>query len=251
MTDWVIGKIKKINYWTKNLFSIILNAKVNHFIPGQFTKLSLIIDGKRIHRAYSYINSPENINHEFYIKNIETKGHLTPYLYKLNNNDEIMISKNASGIFTINNINSCKNLWMISTGTGIGPYLSILQNGSYLEKFKNIILIHAVKYITDLSYINLIDKLKIKFQNKLIIQIITSREKKQNHLLLKGHIPELIKNGVLEKKIGIIINKNNSHIMLCGNPQMVYDTQKLLEENYGLSKNLKNKKGNITVEKYW
>ncbi|QJC29496.1 ferredoxin--NADP(+) reductase [Enterobacteriaceae endosymbiont of Plateumaris pusilla] len=250
MTDWVTGKIKKINYWTKNLFTIILNAKINSFIPGQFTKLSLIINGKRIHRAYSYINSPENINQEFYIKNIEKKGHLTPYLYKLNNNDKIMISKNASGFFTVNNIESCKDLWMISTGTGIGPYLSILQNGNYLEKFKRIILIHAVRYITDFSYINLINNLKTKFKNKLIIQIITSREKQQNNLL-NGHIPELMKNGILEKKIGITINKNNSHIMLCGNPQMVYDTQKLLQKNYGLSKNLKNNKGNITIEKYW
>ncbi|QJC28154.1 FAD-binding oxidoreductase [Enterobacteriaceae endosymbiont of Plateumaris braccata] len=250
MTDWVIGKVKKINYWKNNLFSIILNAKINSFIPGQFAKLSLIINGKRIHRAYSYINCPKNINHEFYIKNIDTKGHLTPYLYKLKNNDEILISKNALGTFTINNIQYCENLWMISTGTGIGPYLSILQNGNYLENFKKIILIHAVRYISDLSYINLIYNLKNKFKNKLITQIITSREKKQNNLLT-GHIPELIQNGILEKKIGLLIKKNNSHIMLCGNPQMVYDTQKLLQENYGLSKNLKNKTGNITIEKYW
>ncbi|QJC28607.1 ferredoxin--NADP(+) reductase [Enterobacteriaceae endosymbiont of Plateumaris consimilis] len=250
MTEWVIGKVKKINYWENNLFTIILNAKVNPFVPGQFTKLSLIINGKRIHRAYSYINCPKNINHEFYIKNVDNKGHLTPYLYKLNYNDKIMISKHALGTFTINNIQNCENLWMISTGTGIGPYLSILQNGNYLENFKKIILIYAVRYISDFSYIYLINNLKNKFKNKLIIQIITSREKQKNNLL-KGHIPELIQNGILEKKIGILIDKNNTHIMLCGNPKMVYDTQNLLQKNYGLSKNLKNKIGNITTEKYW
>ncbi|QJC29052.1 FAD-binding oxidoreductase [Enterobacteriaceae endosymbiont of Plateumaris rustica] len=249
MNDWVIGKVKKIHYWTKNLFTIILNAKVNFFIPGQFTKLSLIINGKRIRRAYSYINCPKNVNHEFYIKNIKEKGNLTPYLHKLNINDEIMISKNALGSFTINNIQNCENLWMISTGTGIGPYLSILQNGSNLEKFKKIILIHALRYISDLSYINLINKFKNKLKKKLIVQIITSREKKQNYL--QGHIPKLINNGSIEKKIGILINKNNTHIMLCGNPNMIYETQKLLQEKYDLSKNLKNKKGNITIEKYW
>ncbi|WP_247646095.1 FAD-binding oxidoreductase, partial [Enterobacteriaceae endosymbiont of Donacia piscatrix] len=119
MTEWSIGKIKEIKYWKNNLFSIILKAKINNFFAGQFTKLALKINNKKIQRAYSYINSPKNKNYEFYISNIN-KGNLTPFLYKLKINDKIMIAKNALGNFTINNINSCKNLWMLSTGTGIG-----------------------------------------------------------------------------------------------------------------------------------
>ncbi|QJC36078.1 ferredoxin--NADP(+) reductase [Enterobacteriaceae endosymbiont of Donacia cincticornis] len=250
MTEWSIGKIKDIKYWANDLFSIILKAKVNNFLAGQFTKLALIINDRKIQRAYSYINSPKNKNYEFYISNIN-KGNLTPYLYKLKINDEILISKNALGNFTINNIESCKNLWMFSTGTGIGPYLSILQDGICFQKFKKIILIHSVRYIENFNYLNLVKKIKQKYSNQLTIKIILTRNINIDHSILYGHIPNLIKNGVLEKNLGIRIDTNDSHVMLCGNPHMIKQTRKFLEQNKNFSKNLINKKGNITYEQYW
>ncbi|QJC34488.1 ferredoxin--NADP(+) reductase [Enterobacteriaceae endosymbiont of Donacia crassipes] len=250
MTEWSIGKVKDIKYWANNLFSIILKAKVNNFYAGQFTKLALKINDKKIQRAYSYINSPKNKNYEFYISNINN-GNLTPYLYKLKINDEIMIAKNALGSFTINNIESCKNLWMLSTGTGIGPYLSILQDNVCFQKFKKIILIHSIRYIENFSYLNLVKKIKQKYYNQLIIKIILTRNVKINNSILYGYIPNLIKNGILENNIGIEINTNNSHVMLCGNPNMIKQTKKFLEHYKNFSKNLINKKGNITYEQYW
>ncbi|QJC32863.1 FAD-binding oxidoreductase [Enterobacteriaceae endosymbiont of Donacia semicuprea] len=250
MTEWIIGNIKDIKYWTKNLFSIILNAKVNNFIAGQFTKLALKINGKKIQRVYSYINSPKNKNHEFYISNIRG-GKLTPYLYKLKINDEIMISKNALGIFTLNNINICKNLWMLSTGTGIGPYLSILQDDICFEKFQKIILVHSIRYINDFNYLNIVNKIKKKYNNKFKIQIVLTRNNNVNNSILYGYIPDLIKNGNLEKKIGIKIDKKDSHIMLCGNPNMIKETRRILEIDKNLSRNLSNQNGNITSEQYW
>ncbi|QJC32057.1 ferredoxin--NADP(+) reductase [Enterobacteriaceae endosymbiont of Donacia versicolorea] len=250
MTEWIIGNIKDIKYWTKNLFSIILNAEVNNFIAGQFTKLALRINGEKIQRIYSYINSPKDKNYEFYISNIKD-GKFTPYLYKLKINDKIMISKNASGIFTLNNIKVCENLWMLSTGTGIGPYLSILQDGICFKKFKKIILVHTIRYINDFNYLYIIKKIKKKYKNKFILQIILTRNSYINNSILYGYIPNLIQSGDLEKKIGIKIHKNNSHIMLCGNPNMIKETRKILEVNKNLSRNFINKSGNITSEQYW
>ncbi|QJC36487.1 ferredoxin--NADP(+) reductase [Enterobacteriaceae endosymbiont of Donacia simplex] len=249
MTEWSIGKIKKIKYWTENLFSIIINAKINNFSAGQFTKLALDINGKKIQRAYSYINSPNNQNYEFYISNIK-KGKLSPYLYNLKINDKIFISKNSSGTFILNNIQSCKNLWMLSTGTGIGPYLSILQDKVCFKKFAKIILIHSIRYIEDFNYLNLVKSIEKNYYNKLIVQIILTRNTNINNFLY-GYIPNLIKNGQLEKKIGIKISPRNSHIMLCGHPEMIQQTQNFLEKNRGFSKNLKNQNGNITSERYW
>ncbi|QJC34085.1 ferredoxin--NADP(+) reductase [Enterobacteriaceae endosymbiont of Donacia cinerea] len=249
MTEWSIGKIKKIKYWTKNLFSIIINAKIHNFYAGQFTKLALDINGKKIKRAYSYINSPSNQNYEFYISNIK-KGKLSPYLYNLGINDKIFISKHASGNLILNNIQPCENLWMLSTGTGIGPYLSILQDKVCFKKFLKIILVHSVRYIEDFNYLNLVKKIEKNYFDKLIIQIILTRNININNFLY-GYIPNLIKNGELEKKIGIKISSHNSHVMLCGNPEMIKQTQDFLEKNKGFSKNLKNKNGNITSERYW
>ncbi|QJC37720.1 ferredoxin--NADP(+) reductase [Enterobacteriaceae endosymbiont of Donacia bicoloricornis] len=250
MTEWSIGKIKKITYWTENLFSIILNAKINNFYAGQFTRLALKINNKKIKRAYSYINSPQNKNYEFYISNIKN-GKLSTNLYNLKVNDKIFISKNSSGIFTLNNIKSCENLWMLSTGTGIGPYLSILQDKICFKKFSKIILVHSIRYIKDFSYLNLLKKIQNKYFDQLIIQVILTRNININKNILYGYIPNLIKNGKLEKKIGLKINNNNSHVMLCGNPEMIKQTQNFLEKTRNLSKNLKKQNGNITSERYW
>ncbi|MCW5196796.1 ferredoxin--NADP(+) reductase [Buchnera aphidicola (Pemphigus obesinymphae)] len=248
MTQWITGKIIKIKKWNSHLFSIILNAPIAPFIAGQFVKLSFKNE-KKIQRAYSYVNAPDNKNLEFYIILVKS-GEMTNRLYNLIPNDEILITKEASGFFTISEIPECKNLWMFATGTGIGPYLSILQDKKdKIKKFKNIILIHAVRYINELNYTPLINKLKKKHEGKLHIHTIVSREKTDNSLM--GRIPNLIKNKELENKVGLELNSNCSHVMLCGNPNMVRDTQKILLEIKNMRKHYRRNPGHITSENYW
>ncbi|QJC30384.1 FAD-binding oxidoreductase [Enterobacteriaceae endosymbiont of Neohaemonia nigricornis] len=251
MTDWVVGTVQKTIYWSKELFSIIVKAEVDYFIPGQFAKLSLDINNKNIQRAYSYINAPSNKNNEFYIKNI-VKGKLTSYLLNLKYNDKIMISKKALGTFTIKNIHSCDYLWMFATGTGIGPYLSILQDGNDLHKFTKIILVYSIRLIEHYNYINLIKSLKKKYNDKLIIQIVlTKYTNNMDKNILYGRITTLLLNKILEHKIGISISKNTTHVMLCGNPNMIKETQNILQTQYNLTKNYIDLKGHITTEQYW
>ncbi|XBC42803.1 MAG: ferredoxin--NADP(+) reductase [Buchnera aphidicola (Kaburagia rhusicola ensigallis)] len=249
MDDWTTAKIIKIKKWNNTLFSLVLNASIHPFIPGQFTRLLYIQkNGKKIQRAYSYVNAPEDINLEFYITLIP-QGQLTPKLHCLSYMDKIMIRKTALGFFILNEIPCCKNLWMFATGTGVGPYLSILKNKKNTSKFKNIILVHAVRYYNDLIYLPLISKLKKKYDGKLHIQIIISRE--ITSFSLHGRIPKLLENNMLENKLGFKINKNTCHVMLCGNPNMVKDTKKFLIENREMKKHLRKSPGQITSENYW
>ncbi|XRY30710.1 MAG: FAD-binding oxidoreductase [Buchnera aphidicola (Tetraneura akinire)] len=251
--NWIIGKIYKIKKWNEKLFTLIIHASIDPFIAGQFTKLA-IFDNKNkkisIQRAYSFVNPPKKKNLEFYILLIPN-GKLTNYLYNLKPSEKILISKNSFGFFTIDKIKSCENLWMISTGTGVGPYISILQDNIWKTKFKRIIVVNAVRYKSDLIYLPLLKK--IKKENKGRIQIITiiSREKFFHNKYLKERIPNLIKNNILEEKVGIKINSKNSHVMLCGNPNMVRETKKILQEEKKLTKNLIRKPGHITTENYW
>lgn len=248
MTIWVTGKITKTIHWNNRFFSIILHAPINKFIAGQFTKIAIKNDeGKIIQRAYSYVNSPNNKNLEFYIVKIND-GNLTTQLHTLKTGDKILISKNAIGNFTINNITNCETLWMIATGTAIGPYLSILQTEKKIIRFKNIVLVHAVRKYEDFNYLKLIKKLQIKFINQLHLIKITSREKHKN--TITGHIPDLIKQGIIENYINLKINKN-SQIMLCGNPGMIKDTQKFLINNKKLKNKFNKQKGEILTELYW
>ncbi|AKC60152.1 ferredoxin--NADP(+) reductase [Blochmannia endosymbiont of Polyrhachis (Hedomyrma) turneri] len=248
MTIWITGEIINNIHWTNELFSLTVRAPIEPFIAGQFTKIKLTINGRNIQRPYSYLNSPTSKNLIFYLVTVP-KGKLTHTLYKLQTGDTIKLTKQSYGNFVINKIPQCENLWMIATGTGIAPYLSILTHGKGLEKFTNIILIYAVRFSKHLHYTNIINQLKIKYQNKLTTQTILSQEKSPD--TLTGHVQELIANGELEKKIGLQLKNKNSHIMLCGNPNMIYETQTLLKEYYNMNHHSNTHPGHITTERYW
>ncbi|QCI17951.1 ferredoxin--NADP(+) reductase [Buchnera aphidicola (Acyrthosiphon lactucae)] len=253
MNPWINADVLIVKKWTKNLFSLILNASIEPFHAGQFTKLALYdnsntLNRKKIQRAYSYVNAPSEKNLEIYIVRV-INGQLSNLLYNLKSGDKIFIKKKSFGFFIIDEIPDCETLWMFATGTGIGPYCSILKEAKNVNRFNHIVLIHAVRYQNELTYLPLMKELHEKYNGKLIIKTITSREK--NKSSLTGRIPFLLHSKVLEKSIGLSINSQNSHVMLCGNPWMVKDTFLFLKNNRNMDKHLRRKKGNITMENYW
>lgn len=248
MAEWVSGKVTQIEHWTDNLFSIIVDAPVDKFTAGQFAKLALDINGDRVQRAYSYVNPPSDSNLEFYLVNVP-EGKLSPHLQQLTIGKEVMVTKQAAGFFVLEEIPTCDTLWMLATGTAIGPYLSILQENRGLERFNHLVLIHAARFSRDLSYLPLMQQLQKHYNGKLRIQTIVSRDKDATSLT--GRIPALINSGKLEEEIGLTLNMQNSHVMLCGNPQMVKDTQQLLKDSRQMQKHLRRKIGHITSENYW
>lgn len=249
MSTWITGKIVEITHWTNRLFTLTINASVNEFLAGQFARIGMKINNKLIQRAYSYINSPNSLNLEFYITTVPS-GILTNILYNLNIGNDLIISKESYGRFTLNTIPNCRNLWMIATGTGISPYLSILESfDKKLNPITKIILIHATQYAKNLNYLYKMIKLQKLYQGKLLIQTILSQERSSNSL--HGHIPNLIENDQLEKTIGISLNSTNSHVMLCGNPNMIHDTKKILNKKYGMKEHSSRYNGHITQERYW
>ncbi|MDR5617085.1 ferredoxin--NADP(+) reductase [Arsenophonus sp.] len=248
MANWVTGKIIKNHKWTDALFSLILEAPIKPFIAGQYAKLALEINGQRIQRAYSYVNAPNDNQLEFYLVTVP-EGKLSPHLEALKPDDPIYVTEEAAGFFVLEELPDCETLWMLSTGTAIGPFLSILQFSENLARFNQIILVHAVRYAEDLSYLPLMKALEKKYQGKLKIQTIVSRENKTGSLI--GRIPALIESGQLEQAVKAKIDPTTSHVMLCGNPQMVKDTQQLLKIQRGMDKHLRRKAGHITSEQYW
>lgn len=248
MAEWVTGTVTEVRHWTESLFSLKLHAPIYPFTAGQFAKLAIDINGERVQRAYSYVNSPNDDNLEFYLVTVP-EGKLSPKLHNLSEGDSLLITNEAAGFFVLEEVPDCDTLWMIATGTAIGPYLSILQLEQDISRFNNLVLVHAVRYASDLSYLPLMHKLQLRYQGKLKIQTIVSREHVEGSLC--GRVPQLIENGSLEHAIGLPISPEQCHIMLCGNPQMVVDTQKYLKENRGMRKHLRRKPGNITSEHYW
>ncbi|CAL4324842.1 FAD-binding oxidoreductase [Buchnera aphidicola] len=250
MTKWVTAKIEKIKYWKKNLLNLVLQASIKKFVAGQFAKLLIknSQNNTKIQRAYSFVNPPSSKKIEFYITLIK-HGKMSQQFKKINENTKILITQKSFGFFTLKEVPSYKNLWMFSTGTAIGPYFSILQEKQDIKRFSQLILIHSVRYFSDLKYLDVIKKLKKHYKKKLIVLITISREKKNGFLY--GRIPHLILNDTIEKYTNIHMNNKNSHVMLCGNPNMVKDMFNILQKKKKMTKNLRQKPGNITRENYW
>ncbi len=248
MADWVTGKVTRVQHWTDALFTLTVEAPVLPFTAGQFTKLSLEIDGERVQRAYSYVNAPGDPNLEFYLV-LVPDGKLSPKLHAMQPGDHVNLVSEAAGFFVLEEVPDCETLWMLATGTALGPFLSILEEGKDLDRFKNLVLVHAARYQKDLSYLPQMQDLARRYEGKLCIQTVVSREEASGSLT--GRIPALIESGALENAVDLKLDAATSHVMLCGNPQMVRDTQQLLKDTRQMSKHLRRRPGHMTAEHYW
>lgn len=248
MAQWLNGKVVRVTHWTPSLFSLIVHAPVAPFTAGQYSKLALEIDGQRVQRAYSFVNAPSSADLEFYMITVP-EGKLSPRFQALQPGDELQVVNDAAGFFVLDEVPACQTLWMLATGTALGPYLSILQEGKDVQRFANIVLVHAVRYASDLSYLPLMRQLEQRYNGRLTVQTVVSREDAAD--ALRGRIPALISSGALEAACGLKMQPENSHVMLCGNPLMVRDTQNLLKESRHMKKHFRRIPGHVSAELYW
>lgn len=253
LNGFVKGEVTNYKQWTDNEFSITVKADIGPYVAGQFTKLALQDEnGEWLRRAYSFVNSP---NHalglqcmEFLIIDVPNGG-LSPKLAKVNIGDDIYVGDKPSGFMTLAEIPSnATNLWLLSTGTAIGPFLSILGESETQQRFEKIILVHAVRTKQELVYQALIEKLLQQYNGKLVYLPIVSRE--QHPGIMSGRIPQLLKDSSLMNAVKISPNKQNSFFYLCGNPAMVHDTRDVLIE-LGFEKHLRRSPGHFSFENYW
>lgn len=246
MAQWLNGTVTANHHWHANLFTIKVQTPPFDFTAGQFVRLAIDTPHGRVQRAYSLVNSPGNSEAEFLISTV-ADGLLSPLLQQVKMGDKVGVSQPASGFFILDEVPDGENLWLISSGTGIGPYLSMLGTPKLWQRFKHIVLVHTVRNIEDLVYRDDIHHWQHQYPNQLYYQPVVTREAMSG--ALNKRLTELIKTGELQRSCKQILNER-SQVMLCGNPQMITDTKDLLL-NMGLKKNLRRTPGNITVEQYW
>jgi len=247
MAAWKIGKVVKQKQWSSNLHSLYVESELEPFEAGQFVKIGLEINGKAIGRPYSLVNPPKSSPLEFYYINVPN-GILTSRLVELNTCDTILVEPRAHGFLILDEVPLSKHLWMMATGTGVGPFLSILSTDKPWQRYERVILVYAVRTITELSYQDKILQFQENHSNQCIFIPFLSREVRD--FAMTGRIPQAIIDGRLEERAGITISSEDSQVMLCGNPQMVEDTTKTLIDR-GLIKNRRVLPGQITMENYW
>lgn len=247
MAQWMTGEVVENYAWNNELFSLRVRVpEPFEFIAGQFVRLGLNDGEQRFQRAYSLVNGPQEPILDFLVNRVHD-GEFSPRLHDLRAGQAIEVSQPPSGFFTLNEVPEGKSLWLMATGTGIGPYLSMLSTRIPYERFARIHLVHAVRYGADLAYRDTIQQWCDAHPQQLHYQPIVSREDSKG--ALRGRIPALIVSGELEAAVDDTLD-SDAQVMLCGNPEMITDAKRVLADK-GLPKNLRRKPGNVTVEHYW
>lgn len=248
MTDWITTKVLDNRQWRAGLHSLRIEVDLSPFRAGQFTRLALNIEGERIARPYSICSAPGENVAEFYF-NIVKGGPLSPRLAMLQRGDEVEVALPANGFLTVEELPTASDLWMISTGTGLGPFISILRSEIAWKKFHRLILIHGVRTADELAYAGFIKSLAQRRPGKFQFVPFLSREPAPV-TGLDGRIPAAIADGRMERIADTPFSAVNSQVMLCGNLGMIKDASEELNHK-GLIKNLRRKPGQITSEKYF
>ena len=242
MTPWMEGKVVENRHWTESLFSLRVTASALAFEAGQFVRIALQIEGERVARPFSFVNPPHDPVMEFYGV-VVPEGPLSPRLARLERGDKLLVASNPAGFLVLSELPDAQTLWLLSTGTGIAPFLSILRTQAPWQNFRNVVLVHAVRRANELVYQELIRPMQ-----DLRYVAFVSREAHAG--ALAGRIPAAILDGRLEAAAGLALAPESSQVMLCGNPDMLRDAAAALAVR-GLRKHRRRSPGQITVESFW
>src|SRR3981081_1713129 len=158
-TQWLEAKVLDNRHWTDTLFSLRVAGPSLAFEAGQFVRLAMDIEGERIARPFSFVNPPADPVHEFY-GIVVPEGPLSPRLARPQTGDTLYVAPNPAGFLVLSEIPDAETLWLISTGTGIAPFLSILRTEAPWRRFRDVVLVHAVRHARELVYQELIRPMK-------------------------------------------------------------------------------------------
>jgi ferredoxin/flavodoxin---NADP+ reductase len=251
---WLEAKVVNVRRWTPTLFSLQFDAPdFAPFAAGQFARVGLQIADEIVGRPYSLVNPPHASPHEIYCIEVEG-GPLSPKLNALERGDTFYVMPRANGFFSLSEVPAAQTLWCVATGTGIGPFLSMLRTPSAWTQFQNVVLLHGVRTGAELTYRDEICAIRDAQPYAFQMLSFVSREPLLAHpghadAHVSGRISSALASGELERVADITLDAD-SHIMLCGNPQMVADMISLMEAR-GLRKHRKREPGHYTTEAYW
>lgn len=249
MNDWTRGKVVHNRHWTENLFSLTIDADVRRFRAGQYTSLGLDIEGQRISDPYSMLSAPDERPLEFFFYT-RLEGDLSTALNRLQPGDTVWVDRQPAGDFTLDQVPDSEELWLLATGTGVAPFLSMLKTEEPWQRFRQIILVYAARYLRDLRYQELFDTLHLRYPGRFTFIPIISREPVAD--TLDGHITDHLADGVLQRVSGQVLDPTSSQVMLCGNPGMIQEAVTRLR-TAGFRDGTDNPEahGRLHYESYW
>ena len=227
-------RVLTVHHWTDRLFSFTTTRGQGlRFSNGHFTMIGLMVDGKPLLRAYSVVSA----NYEEHLEFLSIKvpnGPLTSRLQHIQVGDTILVGKKPTGTLLIDYLLPGKRLYLISTGTGLAPFMSVIRDPDTYEKFQEVILIHGVREVAELAYH---DYLTQELPRHEILGEMVSKQLKYYPTVTRepfrnqGRTPDLIESGKLFTDLGVPpLNPLEDRVMLCGSPEMLASLKTLLEK---------------------
>jgi ferredoxin--NADP+ reductase len=226
--------VLSVRHWTDTLFSFTSTRNDSfRFENGQFTMMGLEVDGKPLVRAYSMVSPNYDETLEWFSIKVPD-GPLTSRLQHIQEGDRVLVSKKPVGTLIVDNLKPGRTLYLLSTGTGLAPFMSIIRDPATYERFDRLVLVHGCRVVAELAYGELISKqlpehefIGEDVRDKLVYYPTVTREPFEN----RGRITDLITSGKLFSDIGLPeLSPQHDRVMLCGNPELIRDMRVILEE---------------------
>lgn len=253
MSSLMRETVLDVHHWTENLFSFTTTRDPSfRFHNGHFTMMGLEQNnGRPLLRAYSITSANYEDKLEFFSIKVPD-GPLTSQLQHIKPGDAVLVNRKSTGTLVSSSLLPGKRLWLISTGTGLAPFMSIIKDPEVYELYDNIILTHGVRYVNELAYQDFIQRelpqnefFGEEIQQKLLYYPSVTREPYRN----QGRITDLLDSGKLAADLGLpAINTDDDRFMICGSPAMLKDTCKILDER-GFNEARGGKLGHYVIER--
>lgn len=253
---FTLERIVSWHPWTPKLFSFRITRPAGfRFAAGQFARLGLSAQpGKPIWRAYSMVSAPYDDFLEFY-SIVVPEGEFTGALATREIGDTVLLDKTAFGFLTLDRFVDGRDLWLLASGTGVAPFLSILQEVDTWRRFDKVVLAYSVRVAEELAYL---DWLAALSTHPLVgdavaagrLRFVPAVTREAVPGTLPARLTDALIDGRLEAAAGIALSPANSRLMICGNPAMVDDFRRLLgERGYQLAR--RSAPGQLAFENYW
>ena len=227
-------RVLSVHHWNSTLFSFTTTRDPTfRFENGHFVMVGLPVNGKPLMRAYSIASANHDDHLEFFSIKV-ANGPLTSRLQHLRVGDEVLVSRKPTGTLTIHDLSPGQHLYLLGTGTGLAPFLSIIKDPETYHRFERVVLVHGVRQVDELAYRDVITEelptneyFGENVREKLIYYPTVTREQFMN----QGRLTDLIRTGKLFGDIGLPpLDPRRDRVMVCGSPAMLKDTCKLLDE---------------------
>lgn len=245
-------RVLSVHHWTDRLFTFTTTRDPSlRFSNGHFTMIGLRVNDKPLLRAYSIASANYEEHLEFLSIKVDN-GPLTSRLQHIQVGDTVIVGKKPTGTLLIDYTLPGKRLYLLGTGTGLAPFLSIIRDPETYEKFEKVILVHGVRQVDELAYHDMVTKhlpnhefLGDFVRSQLLYYPTVTRESYRN----MGRITELLENGKLEADLGQPrLNPAEDRVMLCGSPYMLADLKQLLEQR-GFKEGNTSTPGDFVIER--